>query len=98
MKFVADQLSQANARISDDDDFIAQSTEQWEKGVKQKSNSTIKRSYVSSAKKPLFFSPVQNAENADDLLRKDKKHPFQSFKKDMLVKITKGDERLPHKK
>ena len=53
MKFVAEQLSQANAGISDDDkvetsdngsddDFIAQSTERWKKGVKRKSNSTIK--------------------------------------------------------
>ena len=100
MKFVADQLSQANARISDadkldtsdnesDDDFIAQSTEQWEKGVKRKSNSIIKGTYVSLPKKPLFFSPVQNAKNADDLPSKDKKHLFQSFKKDMWSKLPK---------
>ena len=59
MKFVADKLSQANARISDDDK--AQSTEQWKKGVKRKSNSTIKETNVSPPKKPLSFNPVQNA-------------------------------------
>ena len=100
MKFVAEQLSQANAGISDDDkvdtsdngsddDFIAQSTERWEKGVKRKPNSTIKGTYVSPPKKPLFINPFQNAKNADDLPRKDKKHLFQSFKKDMWSKLPK---------
>ena len=45
---------------------------------------------MSPPKKPLFFNPVQNTKNADDLSRKDKKHLFQLFKKDMWSKLPKG--------
>ena len=100
IKFVVDRPYQANGEVSDDDkvdtsdneidgDFVAQSTEQWGKSVKRKSDSTIKGTYVSPPKKPLFFNPVQNAKDADDLPRRDKKRLFQSFRKDMWSKLPK---------